>query len=340
MLDGDETMTHSPLRVLIVGCGNIAGGFDSGRAPGFLPYTHAGAYVRDERFVLAACVEPNDQRRYDFMQAWGVPVGFNSIEQALSTKGQFDVISICTPTDCHAHDLEVAIQLKPEIIFCEKPVTASVKETERVIAECNNLDIPLAVNYTRRWAPDIERLKTDMQAGRWGTLRTVSGYYSKGILNNGSHMIDLLHLLIGPMAIVKVGKPVQDFFLNDPTVPVWLEGPLGVPVHLACGHAADYAIFELQLVFSQGMLTMEEGGLFWRERRVVDSDNFKGYRVLNEGLRHAGEYPRAMLQALDNIYCSINDGESLVSTGESALAVQRLCEEVKRQACESHSAEC
>ena len=323
----------TPLRVLIVGCGNIAGSLDLGRPINEFPYTHVGAYLRDARFSLAACVEPDVERRKTFMEAWGAPTGFRSIEGALDAGCQFDVISICSPTSCHAHDLEMVLLVKPKLIFCEKPVTTSVAETERLVTECDKLNIPLAVNYTRRWDPDIAKLQADIQAGRWGQLRSVVGSYNKGILNNGSHMLDLLHLLVGSMEIVKVGKPIHDFFSDDPTIPVWLEGPQGVPVHLVCGHAADYAIFELQLVFSHGVLTMEEGGMYWRERRAVDSAMFKGYRVLDEGVRRAGGYPRAMLQAVDNIYRAIYQGEPLASTGASALDAQRICEQIKQQAC-------
>lgn len=318
------------LRVLIVGCGNIAGGFDLGRPAGYLPYTHAGAYTRDGRFNLLACVEPDDKRRSEFMAAWDVPAGFRSIEEALGAGNQFDVISICSPTDCHAYDLETALRLKPKLIFCEKPLTTSAAETQRLVNECAQLNIPLAVNYTRRWDAEVLKLQADMQAGRWGELRSVVGYYNKGIANNGSHMLDLLHLLVGPMDIVKVGKPIDDFFADDPTVPVWLEGAQGVPVLLACGHAGDYAIFELQLVFSEGVLTMEEGGLFWRERRAADSETFKGYRTLEAGVRRAGGYPDAMLKAVNNIYRAIKQGDPLASKGESALAAQCVSEQIKQ----------
>jgi len=320
------------LRVLIVGCGNIAGGFDLGRPAGYLPYTHAGAYSRDGRFDLLACVEPDDKRRSEFMAAWGVHAGFRSIEEALGYGNRFDVISICSPTVCHAHDLETALRFRPKLIFCEKPLTTSVAETQRLVDECAQLNIPLAVNYTRCWDAEVLKLQADMQAGRWGQLRSVVGYYNKGITNNGSHMLDLLHLLVGPMDIIKVGKPIDDFFANDPTVPVWLEGPQGIPVLLACGHAEDYAIFELQLVFAQGMLTMEEGGLFWRERSAVDSETFKGYRTLEAGVRRAGQYPGAMLNAVDNIYRAVKQDDSLACTGESALAAQCVCEQIKLNA--------
>jgi predicted dehydrogenase len=324
-------MDLSPLRALVIGCGNIAGVFDQGRLTSDMPYTHAGAYTRDDRFTLVACVDPNDRRRSEFMVAWGIPAGFRTIEQALESGSQFDVISICSPTDSHAHDIEMVLRFKPKLIFCEKPVTTSVAETERLITECDKLNIPLAVNYTRRWDPDISKLQTDMQAGRWGQLRSVVGYYNKGILNNGSHMLDLLHLLIGPLDIVKVGNPINDFSPDDPTIPVWLEASQGMPVHLVAGHAGDYAIFELQLIFSHCVLTMEDGGMYWRERRAADSTTFKGYHVLGEGVRRAGEYPRAMLQAVDNIYRTIYQSAPLASTGASALGAQRVCERIKQQ---------
>lgn len=323
----------NPLRVLMVGCGNIAGGFDQARAPGDLPYTHAGAYVRDGRFNITVCAEPDDIRRAGFMAAWGVPIGFRSVDEILDSGHQFDVVSICSPTSCHAHDLEVALRLKPKLIFCEKPFTSSLADSERLVEECLKSDVLLAVNHTRRWDPDVVKLQADMQAGCWGQLRSVVGYYNKGILNNGSHMLDLLHLLVGGMSIVKVGKPVHDFFPKDPAVPVWLESAQGVPVHLACGHAEDYALFELQLIFSHGVLIMEEGGMYWRERRVIDSTTFKGYRKLEEGVRREGEYPRAMLQAADNIFRAIKYAEPLASTGESALAAQRICQQITQQAC-------
>lgn len=327
------TVTPYPLRVLIVGCGNIAGGFDLGRAPDYLPYTHAGAYIRDGRFTLAACVEPDDHRRREFMAAWGVPVGLRSIDELVDSAYRFDVVSICSPTACHAHDLETALRLEPRLLFCEKPVTTSLAETERFVDACRKGNIPLAVNYTRRWDPAIAKLQAAINAGLWGQLRSVIGLYNKGILNNGSHLLDLLLLLVGSMDIVSVGKPVLDYLPNDPTIPVWLEGNQGVPVHLVCAHAEDYAVFELQLIFSRGVLSMEEGGMSWRERGVTDSDTFKGYRKLEEGVHRAGEYPHAMLKAVGNIYRAVNQGEPLASTGDSALAAQRLCEQVVQQAC-------
>jgi len=318
------------LTVLVVGCGNIAGIFDQGQLDGELPVTHAGAYTRDGRFKIVACVEPDEYRRTEYMTTWDVPVGMQSIREVLDSGHKFDVISICSPTACHEDDLEIAIRLRPRLIFCEKPVTNSLAKTERIVAECRMAGVLLAVNHTRAWDPDIHKLQADMHSGAWGELRSVVGIYNKGILNNGSHMLELLHRLIGPMEVVRVGTPIVDFLPTDPTIPAWLEGPRGLSVQLVCGNAGDFAIFELQLVFSHGVIVMEDGGMFWRERYVKNSARFKGYRVLGDTVRRVGEAPQAMLQAVDNIYRAMKHGDPLVSTGKSALAAQRICEIIKQ----------
>ena len=258
-----------PLKVLIVGCGNIAGGFDKSRKLKDFPYSHAGAYIRDQRFKIVACVEPNEARRIEFMKEWNIELGFSSISEILILDYQFDVISICSPTTCHSKDIEVALELNPKLIFCEKPIASSLVDAERIIAKCKAVNIMMAVNHTRRWDPSISELQADILSGQKGELRSIVGIYNKGILNNGSHMLDLLHFLIGPVSVISLGKPVNDYLPDDPTIPVWLENEQGVPIHIACAHAEDYADFELQLIFSLGVLSMEEGGLHWRERHAV-----------------------------------------------------------------------
>ena len=192
--------------------------------------------------------------------------------------------------------------------------------------------VPLAVNHTRRWAPDVQRLASELRAGTWGTLRSAVGTYNKGVLNNGSHLVDLLHQLLGPLTLLHAGLAVADFWPDDPTVPALLQTETGVPVHLATAHAGDAALFELQLVCEKAVITMEDGGLQWRLRRVVDSPHFAGYRVLDAGERQAGEYLKATALAVDNLYRHLGNGAPLASTGHTALAAQRLCDQIRRKA--------
>jgi predicted dehydrogenase len=320
----------STLDALIVGCGNIAGRFDAARGDAAaFPLTHAGAYTADSRFRLAACVEPDVARRREFMDRWRVSAGYGSIDEAARARERFDVVSICSPTPSHESDLAAALKLAPRVIFCEKPVSTAAASTQRLVLACKDAGVQLAVNYTRRWDPSVADLRKGIEEGRWGRLRCVVGYYNKGLLNNGSHMLDLLCLLLGPLRVLHVGRPVNDFSPDDPTLPVWLEATGEVPVHIVCGHAEDFALFELQFTFSDALVAMEEGGMYWRERKTVPSSEFAGYRVPGEGMRRAGGYPQAMLRSIDNIFAAVRHGQPLASDGDSALAAQRLCEVIR-----------
>lgn len=320
------------LKVLITGCGNIAGGFDANHSADSMPFSHAGAYARHGGFQIAACVEPDLLKRQAFMQRWTVANGFDSIEDAFKADERYDVISICSPTSAHYHDVLVAIALKPKLIFCEKPVTLSALQTAELVERCKVADIALIVNYTRRWDPDVIRLHQELRAGAWGAIRSATGVYTKGILNNGSHMIDLLHRLLGKLEVRSVGAPVWDMLSDDPIIPAILAGPGDINVQLACGHAQDFSLFELQIITEKGVICMEDGGLNWRIRRVIESPHFRGYRSLDAGERRPGGLPSATLAAVTEIHAAITQGGSVSSTGENALAAQQICETIHNMA--------
>ncbi|WP_224703630.1 Gfo/Idh/MocA family protein [Devosia aquimaris] len=317
------------LSVLIIGCGNIAGGFDAARPVDALPLSHAGAYRRDGRFRLAACVEVDDARRAAFMSRWEIPEGRASTRDLRDRVGQFDVISICSPTSAHADDMDAAIALRPKVIFCEKPMTPALATSEQVVARCEQAGIILAINHTRRWAPDVWRLRDQLQSGAWGAVRSAAARYTKGVLNNGGHMLDLLEFLLGPLSVQWAGRPVHDFWPDDPTIPAALVSATGVPVLLAVGDARDYATFELTLTTEEGLVTMEDGGNLWRYRRVIDSPTFTGYKALDAGSQVAGEYQMAMVNAVADLYEAATNGSSVRSTGYSALAAQRHCADIR-----------
>jgi predicted dehydrogenase len=333
----DNGQAPHPLDVLLVGCGNIAGGFDADRPRDALPLTQAGALQRHGGFRLAACVEPDAARRAAFMARWEIPLGAATVAELRAGAGSFDVIGICSPTALHAEHLQAAVHLRPRLIFCEKPVTPSLAETAHWVERCEAAGVLLAVNHTRRWAPDVRALHDELRAGHWGELRSAVGHYNKGVLNNGGHMIDLLHFLVGPLALLQAGTPVHDFWPDDPSVPALLRTESGVPVHLNIGHAGDFAFFELQLVTSRATIVMEDGGQHWRIRRVVENPDFKSYKGLDAGERQPGRYAEAMLIAATNLHDALHKGTPLSSTGRSALEAQRLCEEIRLAACDGLS---
>jgi predicted dehydrogenase len=323
--------TFDTLSCLIIGCGNIAGGFDSDGKSGQFPLTHAGAYKQHGGFNFLACVDPNPEVRNAFMRRWHVKEGHDSMDALRQHVSQIDVVSICSPTSFHLADVRVALGLRPRVIFCEKPLASNPEDAEALVAECERASVPLIVNYNRRWDPSVIQLKHELESGAWGQVRSVSGVYTRGVSNNGSHMVDLLHLLLGPIRLTGVGMPVFDGFQDDPSVPLFLQSESGVPVVISCGYACDYSLFELQIVTEFGVISMEDGGMAWRLRRAFESSMFRNYRSLDSGLeRVTGNLRGAMLAAVDDV-CRVAHGEhEKSSTGDNALAAIRICDQAKQ----------
>jgi predicted dehydrogenase len=323
-------------RVLILGCGNIAGGFDSRSANNEYPQSHAGAYRRHGGFELACCVDPDANKREAFAKTWSVHTSVATIEQAASSGDRFDVIVICSPTAQHAADLATVLRLRPRLVVCEKPVTPTAAETSYWVEAYAAEGVPLLVNYTRRWAPDIVRVAYELSSGARGPLRCVIGIYNKGLMNNGSHLVDLLKMTCGDLSVVATGEPRTDYSAIDPSVPFMLRSAQGVPITVNIADASDFAVFEIQFVTAHGILSMEEGGWRWRERAVAESPIFPGYRVPGAGTTRDGEYRSAMLAMVANQYEFLERGEPLACTGRDALSTQLLCASIRESSINSH----
>jgi predicted dehydrogenase len=317
----------SPLKVLIVGCGRIAGGFDRGSLEAGASYSHAGAYCKSDKFELSACVDPDDQVREQFMNKWGILEGYRTLNEAKNSKKYFDVISICTPTPFHEDSIAVAVDFAPKLIFCEKPLGLAYDSAKNIVEICSRSGIRLAVNFSRRWDLTIKNLKIEIENEKWGKLRAISGSYCKGLINNGAHMIDLLGYLVGKLDVEYVGAGINDFSQNDLSRPFVLKAG-STPIFINCVNGSDYSMFETQFFFSKATIEMKDGGLRWLYRYVEDDPIFTGYRKIALGELRQGHYSSAFDLAVENIYCNIHADELLASDGISALTTQSICDQI------------
>lgn len=312
------------LNVVIVGCGRIAGGFDADGPAGAV-LTHAGAYSEHSGFRIAACVDPDPDRRAEFRRRWNVASDYADLRACLEHEPHLDVASICSPTCEHRRDLDLLAESGVRAVFCEKPVTDSVAASARIVDDYRQAGKLLAVAYLRRWDAAMTELKQRIADGDWGQVRSIAGFYNKGALNNGSHLVDLIHFLIGPTRLDRVVAAHADNMADDPTVDAVLRLADDQPVHLIGGDAHDYAFFELTLVAERGVIQIEDSGFHVRTRWVRPSPRYAGYRDVDDGRRTASALDRAFLAAVDNIAHALQDGAPLASSGETALAALQVC---------------
>lgn len=313
------------LTALIVGCGAIAGGYDEGAARGAAILSHAGAYRAHPGFEMIACIEPDTVRRRAFMDYWAVPHGFATLDDYAHSALRADVASMCAPTPAHEAALTGLIDLGLTAVLCEKPICAEPMASRRVVDAYRDAGIGLLVNYLRRWAPGIAQLRDDIAAGRWGALQGAAGSYNKGILNCGSHMVDLLHFLVGPLTPRAVLHVREDLGRHDPTLDARLDGPGGAPVYLIGGDHRHFFNFELELTFEKGRVTLEDLGRAVRTRTLSEDREFPQRRTLQHGAWRETGLGEAMTGAVDNLYRHVTHGAPPACDGGAALAAETVC---------------
>lgn len=312
--------------MLIVGCGRIAGG--GGPDPQGRILTHAAAYRDSPGFEIVACVDPDPAARRRFMETWRVERGYASLAEAIDAAGSYDVASVCTPTANHAGDLGALLRMGLKAVFCEKPLTGDPTLSETLADRFRAAGTILAVNHQRRWAPGIARLRDELNSGDWGEIRAICGIYNKGIVNNGSHMLDLVDFLAGPATLLSVG-PARKDGPEDPTVDAMLQLGTGSVVHLVGSDARDYARFDLEIVAEKGSVRIFDLGFRIEERRAIPSAAFSGYSELGPSAISPSGLDIAMKLAVADIASAIAGGPSPQSTARTAIASEAICARIR-----------
>lgn len=326
-MSGNNNCDNNLHNVVVIGCGDIAGGYDV-KAGGDLVLSHAGAYRIHQGFRITTCVDPDHDHRKSFMDAWDVPSGYDDLEGCLSDGCQFEVASVCAPTSAHGPILERLLETPVKAVFCEKPMTADVELTSRLVDDYEKAGKLICVNYMRRWDPEMTAIREELAGGVWGNVRSVTCFYTKGLRHTGSHMIDLMQYLIGPLSASVVLGRTSDYMQDDPTTDAVLATETNAPVYLIGGDGKDYARFEAVLSCQKGVIEIFDSGYRVRRRGLVSHRHYPGRVHLDEGESKDTGLVRAVALAVENLHDAVTQGTPLVSSGRTALSAEILCHEL------------
>jgi hypothetical protein len=137
----------------------------------------------------------------------------------------------------------------------------------------------------------------------------LAGYYGKGFLHNGSHMIDVLRMLIGEIVSVEKISLVTDFYDYAPSINanVFLNGSRFSMMAVDCSY---FTIFELDLLFERARIRILDSGFRIKIYNVANDKMFAGYQ-LNKTEDYPTELKKALDNALQNISNFLNGKEKL-----------------------------
>lgn len=311
------------LRAAIIGCGAIAGGYDTPADAHVL--THAKAYQTNPGVALVAAADPDEKQRTAFQKKWNAPAVFADVEQMLQSCSP-DIISICSPSKHHAEHLRQALRIRPRAVWCEKPIAYLNSEAQQCIDEYAAAGVLLAVNYSRRWDPVLTAIGDRCRAGA-ATLK-VSVLYGKGLYNNGSHAIDLLCDWLGPIGRTVPLDEFVDWQPDDPTRTAYLEFESGAQVMLIGTDEREATIWEIDIIGPGWRVRITDAGEGVEEYATAPDPLFPGYRALAKIATRSTELHNTMAVALSNIINAITHGEALRSSGATAMKTLANCNRI------------
>ncbi len=300
-------MDRRRLRVGLIGLGDIA-------AKAYLPVLAADAGIEP---VL---ITRDPARRATLQQAWRVPEGYPTIEEALASADPLDAAFVHAATQAHAG---IAVTLIDAGIpaFVDKPLALTALEADAVVARARAAGVSMAVCFNRRFAPAYA------EVARWPDLDTIVLTKNRAglpddprvvVFDDFIHVVDTLRFLVAPEPddVQVVARRGPDGTLARVAITLRQGGRLGVGI---MDRDSGQTIETLE--------AMAPG----RSRRVTDVvdviDRVGGVAEHRQPDNWAPvAQQRGFTAMVGALLSSVRNGEVL--DGGDALATHLLCEEI------------
>ena len=188
-------------RVGIIGLGRVASTIQA-EVAGYagrmlLPYSHTHAYAAVPQTRVCAVADVDPAKTADYVEQWQPVFGeiatYSSYEEMLHSE-DLDVVSVCTHAPLHAPVTLAAAEAGVKAVFCEKAIATSLAAADAMIAACDEHNVKLVINHTRRWDPYYETALALIEDGRIGSVRTVAVHFAGELVHTGIHWLDLMLL--------------------------------------------------------------------------------------------------------------------------------------------------
>ena len=318
-------MTNPRFCVLVVGAGAIGARYDTPDSPYVL--THAHGFCAHPGFRLAGFVDTDGARAREAARLWGGR-SFGNLEEAFRAE-QVDIVSIAVPDELHFDFLMQVAALPVRAVFTEKPLTTRLNDARTILEQYAVCRIPVCVNYRRSFVPEFEVLRESVQKQAFGKYLTGAGYYGKGLLHNGSHLIHLLCSLFGDVVGHTIVAAENDFSVDDPTISATLLFDGGKGFNLRHVSSSRFVLFEVDLIFDAGRVRITDTGFRIEYHAPVAHEAFKDFRFLTKGKDVETSLGRSLHYSASNIYNHLTLGEPLKCGLAEAFRTMMICDRIR-----------
>jgi len=297
---------------------------------GGAPRSHAAAYHQHPQTEVVGVCDIRPQALEDFKRDWGdvwPNVNVYTDYKSMLEKEQPDLVSVVTPDHLHA-DITVTAANQPSVraILCEKPISTTLADADRMIAAADENNVLLSIEHTRRWSPLFHAARELIRDGDLGPLRsvTVNMYSPRSMLfRNGTHMVDMLNFFAesDPAWVFAELEDGFDHFTeyksdggHDPAT----DPAATAYIHYANGVRGIYHSVKVPMPGSQFELLCDKGRIEVSDRELVVVRG-ESYTSWSRTTVPVGDYLQThQLGAVAELIHVLEDGGELISPASSA----------------------
>ena len=319
-------MTHT---VLLIGLGGIGMLYDIKLPENKYTLSHARAFQLHPNFRLIGAVDPVISRCNQFSEKYKAPAASSVSQLFLDTDP--DVVIIASPTSTHMTVIKEVLQVcRPKLILCEKPLAYSSEEANNIVKECRDKGIQLFVNYIRRADPGVIAIKHRIDSSEICVPFKAIIWYSKGLIHNGSHFLDLMTYWFGPALEIKTidpGRKVGEYDA-EPDCRIIFESGSAI---LCSAKEENFSHYTIEIIATNGRLRYEQGGVIeWRASCPHPTlDHYFQLQSTPEVIEN--DMNHYQYNVADQLCCALNDDTHILCTGDIGAMNIKLLESLINQ---------
>ena len=210
-------------RAALIGCGSMGSYYmdelKGGTGRMILPLGHAEVLKTCPRTHLVAGADPHEGRLKDFGQRWEVDQLFADHREMLE-RVQPEIVSIASPPDLHTEHIIDCAERGVKGIFCEKPLSPTLREADALLRACKENGTKLTINHTLRGDPWTHRVRELIEDGVIGDVLTITHTWPGRLFLTGTHRFDLVSYFLGDVRtewIIGHAEETTDTMTAGPT---------------------------------------------------------------------------------------------------------------------------
>ena len=170
-------------RVGIVGCGSIS-------------HLHARGYQGVDSVEMVALADPVQAAADAFGDQYGIEKRYTDFRQMLDEE-DLDIVSNATWHKLHASITISICARKPKAVLCEKPMATCMGECNEMMIAAERNGVKLAIGHQRRFNPAWNEARDLIADGAIGRIQHVTAVGRQGLLNDCSHIFDMMRFVMG-----------------------------------------------------------------------------------------------------------------------------------------------